>query len=95
MKLTPSWRRSLRSGCGRDGARVRVVPRDVVHGHCGRGIPALGARVTDAQAREIAERFWQRDPLAFLGVCAECAKRGETLIEHIKQKAAQLAEARR
>ena len=46
--------------------------------------------ITLVQAAEIADLLWQRDPLAFLGLCASCKERGMTLLERIQQRAKEL-----
>jgi len=51
-------------------------------------MPAL---INWMQAAMIAERLWQRDPLAFLAICAGARAVGCTLLERIRQRAAELA----
>lgn len=45
--------------------------------------------------RFIAEEFWRRDPLAFLGICAEAQRRGTTLLARIRERRAELQRERR
>ena len=54
-----------------------------------RGAQVL-AVITVVQAAEIAQLLWERDPLAFLGLCASCKERGMTLLERIQQRAKEL-----
>lgn len=46
--------------------------------------------MTIVQAAEIADLLFRRDPLAFLAICAGCRARGMTLLERIRQRAAEL-----
>lgn len=49
-----------------------------------------GRGLFEDDIRAIAERFWQRDPLAFLGVCAEAKLRGLTLLDVIRKRVEEL-----
>lgn len=40
----------------------------------------------DWEARAIAERLWQRDPLAFLAICAGAEAVGMTLLQRVRQR---------
>jgi hypothetical protein len=40
----------------------------------------------ERDARAIAERFWQKDPLAFLGICKAAEANGTTLLNVIRWK---------
>ena len=84
-------------------AQTRLPPHHRTHSH---GPDVLGVHVracvvaavacagssviTLVQAAEIADLLWQRDPLAFLGLCASCKERGMTLLERIQQRAKEL-----
>jgi hypothetical protein len=51
--------------------------------------------ISDDIARVLADRFWERDPLSFLGLCAECRDHGITLLDFIKQRTEELREMRK
>jgi hypothetical protein len=44
----------------------------------------------EALVRRIAETLWERDPLAFLAICAGAKARGMTLLDRIRQRLGEL-----
>src|SRR6185312_12216928 len=77
-----------------DGHRARLRPTRGPSKICHRQDLALDLRgvavITVVQAAEIAQLLWERDPLAFLGLCASCKEHGMTLLERIQQRAKEL-----